>query len=193
MNVTIRAFQVVISQLRSSSSTRNTPEPRNEPASPPPNRSEATLRGSSTQPSSAKDSQATFRRYRTSFTLTTTAEEITRNGNAAAIMAENAIFTQAQADQMVAIIANVMRMAGINQQSPLPEDRRAPHHPAFRARDVGYFDFNPDVPVIEVKENHNVYHNVFSFTNRLRVKADIMNTTMLRQNLDAYLLGTAEQ
>ena len=63
--------------------------------------------------------------------------------------------------------------------------------PQFRARDIGYFDPAPG-PAIEVKDNHNIYHNVFSFTNRLRVKATTMDPTVLRQNLDSCLLGAAE-
>ena len=91
-----------------------------------------------------------------------------------------------------------MRMIGINQQQRQPsqspqQTERTLHPPAFRARDIGYFDPNSDVPAIEVKENHNIYHNVYSFTNRLRVKADSMDVTLLRQNLDACLLGSAEQ
>ena len=110
----------------------------------------------------------------------------------------DAAFSQAQADQLAAIMANAMRMAGMNQQSrnqsqqQLSQQDRTPQPPVFRARDVGYFDPNPDVPSIEVKENHNIYHNVFSFTNRLRVKADTMDVALLRQNLDACLLGSAE-
>lgn len=63
--------------------------------------------------------------------------------------------------------------------------------PQFRPRDVGYFDPAPG-PAIEVKDNHNVYHNVFSFTTRLRVKATTMNASLLRQNLDSCLLSAAE-
>ena len=124
-------------------------------------------------------------------TTPTSTEEVPRNPRMA-----DAAFTQAQADQMAAIMANAMRMAGMNQQQQQPvqqEERRTPQPPAFRARDVGYFDPNPDVPAIEVKENHNIYHNVYSFTNRLRVKADTMDVALLRQNLDACLLGSAEQ
>ena len=100
-------------------------------------------------------------------------------------------FNQAQADQLASIMANAMRMAGMNQQQPAaaPGEKRPQ---AFRARDVGYFDPNPDVPAIEVKDNHNVYHNVYSFTNRLRVKVDTMDAALLRQNLDSCLLGTAD-
>ena len=128
-------------------------------------------------------------------TTPTSTEDLPRNPN----MAE-AAFSQAQADQLAAIMANAMRMAGMNQQGrnqqqpqPVQQQERTPQPPAFRARDVGYFDPNSDVPAIEVKENHNIYHNVYSFTNRLRVKADTMDVALLRQNLDACLLGAAEQ
>ena len=42
--------------------------------------------------------------------------------------------------------------------SPDPAARLG--RPQFRHRDVGYFDPAPG-PAIEVKDNHNVYHNVF--------------------------------
>ena len=90
-------------------------------------------------------------------------------------------------------------MAGINQPPPpqppaaAATDKRRTYTPVFRARDVGYFDPNPDVPAIEVKDNYNIYHNVFSFINRLRVKVNTIDTAVLRQNLDAYLLKKAKQ
>ena len=64
--------------------------------------------------------------------------------------------------------------------------------PAFRARDVGYFDPNSDLPPVETKENHQIYHNVFSFTQRLRVKADIMDAAILRNSVDQCFLGKAD-
>ncbi len=45
---------------------------------------------------------------------------------------------------------------------------------------------------MEAKDSHNIYHNVFSFTNRLRVKASTMDIATLRQNVDACLLRTAD-
>ena len=45
---------------------------------------------------------------------------------------------------------------------------------------------------IEGKDNYNTYHNIFSFTNRVRVKATTMDPAALRQNLNACLLGAAE-
>ena len=37
----------------------------------------------------------------------------------------------------------------------------------FKAQDIGYFDPNLSQDAVEIKENHTVYHNVFSFTNHL--------------------------
>lgn len=64
--------------------------------------------------------------------------------------------------------------------------------PQFRPRDIGYFDPNPDVPPVEVKDTHNIYHNVFSFTSRLEVKATTMDPSIIRLNLDSCLLGKAD-
>ena len=49
----------------------------------------------------------------------------------------------------------------------------------------GLFDPNSDVEAVEVKDDKQIYHNFFSFTNRLCVKATIMDPTILRQNLEA--------
>ena len=50
----------------------------------------------------------------------------------------------------------------------------------FKIRDVGYFDFNLNVFIIKMKENHNVYYNVFNFINYLRMKIDIININILK-------------
>ncbi len=50
----------------------------------------------------------------------------------------------------------------------------------FRPRDVGYFDPNLDIPLVEVKDTYNIYYNVFSFTNRLRVKSSTIDVSLLR-------------
>ena len=51
--------------------------------------------------------------------------------------------------------------------------------PAFRARDIDYFNLNLNIPFIKVKENYNIYYNVYNFINRLRVKANIINYYIL--------------
>ena len=100
---------------------------------------------------------------------------------------------QAAAAQFAATAAaaNTNGAAAGNPATPPEQAARVERPSSFRPRDVGYFDPGPGMP-IEVKDNHNVYHNVFSFTNRLRVKATTMDSAVLRQNLDACLLGAAE-
>ena len=49
----------------------------------------------------------------------------------------------------------------------------------FHTRDIGYFDPNPQALLVETKDNYNIYYNVFSFINRIRVKA-IMDVIILR-------------
>ena len=58
----------------------------------------------------------------------------------------------------------------------------------FKPQDINYFNSNSDVESVEVKENHQIYHNVFSFINCLWVKALTMNTALLRQSLNFCLL-----
>ncbi|RKF57545.1 hypothetical protein OnM2_073031b [Erysiphe neolycopersici] len=61
----------------------------------------------------------------------------------------------------------------------------------FRAKDIGYFDPDTSKPAVEIRDTHNIYHNVFSFTNRLRVKRSTDNSIV--RNLDECLLGEANQ
>lgn len=46
----------------------------------------------------------------------------------------------------------------------------------FRAKEVGYFDPDASKTAVEIKDTHNIYHNVFSFTKRLRVKRSTDNS-----------------
>ena len=50
----------------------------------------------------------------------------------------------------------------------------------FNPKSVGYFDPKDKVMPVEVKDSYNIYHNVFSFTVRLRVKATTIDTSLLR-------------
>ena len=63
---------------------------------------------------------------------------------------------------------------------------------AFQAQDVGYFNLDPSKEAVKIKDNHSVYHNVFGFTNQLRVKALNGDTSKLHKNLDSCLLGKAK-
>jgi hypothetical protein len=63
--------------------------------------------------------------------------------------------------------------------------------PEFKAQDIGYFNPYKDKPPIVVKDKNTIYHNVFSFTNRIHIKAAFVNTAQMKQRLDKYLLGRA--
>ena len=71
-------------------------------------------------------------------------------------------------------------------------DSRTEDNSVFKPQDIDYFDSNSDIESVEVKENHQIYHNVFSFINCLQVKALTMNTALLRQNLNFCLLRKAD-
>ena len=64
----------------------------------------------------------------------------------------------------------------------------------FKARDIGFFDPDIDSTAVETKDYGTVYHNVFSFTNRVKVKGNTVDdAAFLRQNLDTCLSGKAER
>lgn len=97
-------------------------------------------------------------------------------------------FTNDQFQQLL----DTLRHQGQTSQPPAqvtfnPNDR-------FRARDLGYFepDDNASKPV-ESQDGKTVYHNVFSFTSRLRVKATGNEAATIAKNLDQCLLGKAER
>ena len=100
---------------------------------------------------------------------------------------------------MAEVVGNAI-ITAVTQSSPGPQeagghDHQAPRQEkstAFRPRDIGYFDSNPQLPPVDVKDSHNIYHNVFSFTNRLRVKVASMDPAVLRQNIESCLLGAAD-
>ena len=56
----------------------------------------------------------------------------------------------------------------------------------FRPEDVGYFSPDPQA------NDENVYYDIFSFTDRLRFKANSIVADVMRQNINACLLGTAK-
>ena len=65
--------------------------------------------------------------------------------------------------------------------------------PAFWAQDLGFFEPDNTKDLVEIKENHQIYYNVFTFTNRIQVKAlTSRNPRILRKNLNTCLLGKAQ-
>jgi hypothetical protein len=62
----------------------------------------------------------------------------------------------------------------------------------FKAKDYGYLDPDNSLDFVEVKEHYNIYHNVYAFTHRIRIKAaNPAARISLTQNLDVCLLGAA--
>jgi hypothetical protein len=62
----------------------------------------------------------------------------------------------------------------------------------FKAKDLGYFDPKDSGPLVEVKDKVQIYYNVYSFTNRLRVKAQFIDPRAMKERLDECLLGSAD-
>ncbi|KAI9885632.1 MAG: T-complex protein 1 subunit beta [Watsoniomyces obsoletus] len=102
-----------------------------------------------------------------------------------------------------AVAHEAERAAASNQQRPPDIPYQAPPggsnggntaatNDRFRARDIGFFDPRSRSNAVETKDNDQVYHNVYSFTNRVRVKSATMDAAVLRRNLDSCLRGRAE-
>ena len=65
----------------------------------------------------------------------------------------------------------------------------------FKPRDIGFFDPIDEAEPVESLDGKTIYHNVFAFTNRLRVKAstDQNASSLIAKNLDQTLLGKAQR
>ena len=64
----------------------------------------------------------------------------------------------------------------------------------FRPANIGYFQPNSTATEpVETKDGKTIYSNVFSFTNRVRVKAQGEDAALIAKNFDQYLLGKAER
>ena len=63
---------------------------------------------------------------------------------------------------------------------------------AFRVKDMGFFDLDSNSPPVEIKDTHQIYHNIYSFTQHLRVKTDTMDISILRNLIDQCLLEKAD-
>ena len=85
---------------------------------------------------------------------------------------------------MAAIIGQALtisRQQGANGNSEASTNGPQPTKvSAFNPKTVGYFDPYPNKAPIEAKDGgYNIYHNVFSFTVRLRVKETSIDKTLL--------------
>ena len=85
------------------------------------------------------------------------------------------------------------------QKPPLPNQQSAVMSTttnntfSFKAKDIGFLDPNPNVTqMIEVKNNYNIYHNVFSFTQRLRAIAVDEMASVITKNLHFCLMSIAD-
>ena len=64
---------------------------------------------------------------------------------------------------------------------------------SFKAKNIEFFDFNLNViQMIEVKDNYNIYHNIFSFTQWLRAIAVDEMAFVIAKNLHFCLMNIAD-
>ncbi|SLM39500.1 hypothetical protein LPUS_10049 [Lasallia pustulata] len=97
-------------------------------------------------------------------------------------------------DKQLRVISTAVAAAMTSAQQA---DRTA--HPTltshgFRARDLGMFDPNPNLEAVESKEGYQIFHDVWSFTERVKSKAVTPELAkVIRKNLDACLLGKAKR
>ena len=62
----------------------------------------------------------------------------------------------------------------------------------LRPRDIGYFE-PKNGELFTVKDNNHIYHNVYDFTNRMKVVAATTDTRKLLRVVNQCLLGEAQQ
>jgi len=60
---------------------------------------------------------------------------------------------------------------------------------SFQSRDIDLFNLNLKIKAIKIKNDKQIYHNIFSFTNQLCVKAMTMNLVKIQENVELCLLN----
>ena len=64
---------------------------------------------------------------------------------------------------------------------------------SFKIKNIEYFNFNPNATqMIKMKNNFNIYYNIFSFTQRLRAIAVNEMASVVSKNLHFCLMGIAD-
>ena len=63
----------------------------------------------------------------------------------------------------------------------------------FKMKNIEFFNFNPNVTqMIKIKNNYNIYHNIFSFTQRLRMIIIDEMAFVITKNLHFCLMNIAD-
>ena len=88
-------------------------------------------------------------------------------------------------------------LGSINNARPSPpaEVRQHTSSETFKAQDLGFFDPNDEAKAHETVDNKTVYHNVFSFTRRVKAKVQVSgvwSNENIAAKLDQCLRGKAE-
>ena len=97
-------------------------------------------------------------------------------------------------DKQLRVISTAVAAAVTNAQQA---DRAT--HPTltshgFRARDLGMFNPDPSLEAVKSKEGYQIFHDVWSFTERVKSKSTTPELVkVIRENLDACLLGKAKR
>ena len=88
-------------------------------------------------------------------------------------------FTEDQMQQLLRHITNLATEQK-SQQKPVIQ-------PAFRAKDIGYFDPDNEAEPVEHSDGKTIYHELYSFTKRLQVKQH--DQSNIARQVDQCLLG----
>ena len=88
--------------------------------------------------------------------------------------------------------SNSLSLLGSQGSQELSEqdgnDAEGDNHHEFQSRNIEFLNSNFKLDSVEVKNNKQLYHNVFSFTNWVWVMTFTMNSATLQQNLQSCLL-----
>ena len=127
----------------------------------------------------------------------TTYEHRSATSSSAYVPSENA-FTTTQLEQIVIIVAGIIngnrtdRRAGSLPPSSI-NGGMSNSSSSFDPKMVGFFKPDPDKPALEAKDSYNIYHNVYSFITKLKVRSALHVDPPLQNNVENCLLGAAER
>lgn len=79
------------------------------------------------------------------------------------------------------------------ESSELNDNAEYKNNNLFWLKNIEMFNLNSDVETVKVKDNKQIYYNIFSFINQLWVKTMIMSAVKIRKNIKLCLLDKTNQ
>ena len=85
-------------------------------------------------------------------------------------------------------LSDSSELSELSEQNGIDAEENEDSNHEFQSRNIRFLNSNSELDLVKVKDNKQLYHNIFSFTNQVQVMTFTRNSTTLQQNLQFYLL-----